>query len=112
MWPSVNVGTKDLSSVRLLTGSSHPKLAGAVADSLGIKLMECVVTSFSNTETRIKPSSAEESTFRGKHIFILQTGSYSSKLSVNDHIMELQLLMDACKRGGCKSLTLIIPCYP
>jgi ribose-phosphate pyrophosphokinase len=75
-------------------------------------LMECPVTTFSNTESRIKPSAGEENTFRGKHMFVIQTGSFSAGCSINDHVMETRLLMDACRRGGCKSITLVMPFYP
>ena len=102
----------NLENVRLITGNSHKTLATDIAAKLGIKLSECTVTSFSNTETRIKPSVDAESTFRGKDIFILFTGSYGEGRSVNDHLMEAMLLADACRRGSSKSITMIIPCYP
>ena len=73
LWPEILIPHSALSNVRLLTGNSHPKLAQSVAQKLSVKLMDCVVTAFGNTETRIKPGNNEENTFRGKDIFILQT---------------------------------------
>jgi len=104
--------TKELENVRLVAGSSHPELARHVAQLLGIKLTDMGVSYFSNTETRIQPTGDPESTFRGKRVFILQTGSASDKLRVNDHVMEVALMMDACRRGGCKEINLLVPCYP
>lgn len=112
MWPKLSFSPDWLENVRLITGRSHPELANAVAKDLGIRLMDCTVTTFSNTESRIKPSTGEDNTFRGKHMFVLQTGSFGNGCSVNDHVMETKLLMDACRRGGCKSITLVLPFYP
>lgn len=113
---------KGLDNVRLLAGNSHPVLAQRIAAELGIPLTDGGVSYFSNTETRIKPDSAAAGTFRGKSVFIIQTGSadlsedsvreFGQTRSVNDHIQEVLLLMDACRRGGCNDITLIIPCYP
>lgn len=36
--------------------------------------------------------------------------SFTTK--VNDHVMEMGLIMDALRRGGCKEIVLLIPCYP
>jgi ribose-phosphate pyrophosphokinase len=103
---------KALEDVRLVAGSSHPELASQVASLLGMKVTDMGVSYFANTETRIQPTAEPESTFRGKRVFILQTGSASEKLRVNDHVIEVCLIMDACRRGGCKEINLLIPCYP
>lgn len=103
---------KQLGDVRLVCGSSHPELAQAVATSLGIPLTDMGVSYFSNTETRIKPTDDPNSTFRGKRVFLLQTGSATTEHGVNDAVMEVALMMDACRRGGCEEVNLIIPCYP
>ena len=114
--------TKGLANVRLVAGNSHPELAMRVAADLGIGLTDGGVSYFSNTETCIKPDDAAEGTFRGKSVFILQTGcadmspesmaEFGQHRSINDHIIEVLLLMDACRRGGCNDITLLIPCYP
>lgn len=104
--------TKELEDVRLVCGSSHPQLAQQVAQMLGLKVTDMGVSYFSNTETRIQPTPEPESTFRGKRVFILQTGSATDKIRVNDNVMEVVLMMDACRRGGCKEINLLIPCYP
>jgi len=113
---------QNLENVRLVAGNSHPELAKSIADELGIKLIDCGISYFSNTETRIKPTAQANETFRGKSVFILQTGGadkseesmreFNQHRSVNDHVMELLLLMDACRRGGCSDITLLVPCYP
>jgi len=121
-WDIRDLSPSEMKNVRLVTGNSHPELAKRVAAELGIQLSEGGVSYFSNTETRIKPDGSAEGTFRGKSVFILQTGSadlsdesierFGQHRSVNDHLMETLLLMDACRRGGCNDITLLIPCYP
>lgn len=125
-WPPLDETESKLGSalknVKLLAGNSHPKLAKLVASHLGMSLSPCDITYFRNTETRIKNTTDESETFRGKDIFIIQTGCYDHSekakerfgmtLNINDYIMETLLMMDACRRGSCNSISLIIPFYP
>lgn len=98
--------------MRLVCGSSHPALGERIAEELGIPLMTMGLSRFSNGEVRIKPSSDPEFTLRGARVFVLQTGGSTPDGSINDYLVELLLIMDACRRGGCSELNLLIPCYP
>lgn len=116
-WRNASYTSSDLQKlrkVRLVTGRSHPELAAAVSKQLRIPLTDMGVGSFSNTETRINPTREANSTFRGKRVFVLQTGSFipSQGLTVNDTFMETLLIIDACVRGGCKEVVLLMPHYP
>jgi len=91
-------------SIRLLAGNSHPELAQSIADRLNITLTECVVKKFSNGEIDVK---IKESV-RDEDVFILQSGCGD----VNDHLMELLILISACKTASARRITAIIPCYP
>lgn len=97
-----------------ISGNSNKPLAQKIADSLFIELSKSQVTYFSNTESR--PIIAES--VRGKHVFILQTGAHNAtsndgrNLSVNDVIIDTLLIADAVTRSGCKTITLLCPCYP
>jgi ribose-phosphate pyrophosphokinase len=79
---------------------------------LGVPLTDTGITKFSNGEIRVKPSSEASATFRGKHVFIIQTGGGNVPTSVTEHVFEVTLMMDAVRRAGCSSITLIIPLYP
>ena len=95
----------------ILSCNSHPELANAISVKTGIPIIKYKNQQFANTEIKID---IQES-IRGKDIYIVQTGSSNKILfhkSINDHIMELCLLVDTCKRADVKSITLIIPCYP
>ncbi|ELU43753.1 eukaryotic translation initiation factor 2A [Rhizoctonia solani AG-1 IA] len=90
-------------SIKLLTGNSHPELAQAVAE-LNILLVPCVVKNFSNGEIDVKISES----VRDEDVFILQSGCFD----VNDNLMELLILISACKTASARRITAVIPCYP
>ncbi|VDC03874.1 unnamed protein product [Peniophora sp. CBMAI 1063] len=91
-------------SIKLLAGNSHPELAAAVSERLGAPLTPCTVTKFSNGETNVKISES----VRDEDVFIIQTSSGD----VNDHLMELLILVSACKGASARRITAVVPCYP
>ncbi|KAK4686194.1 ribose-phosphate pyrophosphokinase, partial [Tremellales sp. Uapishka_1] len=92
-------------SIKLLTGNSHPKLAEAVASRLGIALTPCHVSKFLSLETSVQIHSS----VRDEDVFILQS---PSPPDINDHLMELLIMISACKTASAKRITAVIPCYP
>ncbi|KAF7975022.1 hypothetical protein HWV62_10649 [Athelia sp. TMB] len=91
-------------SIRLLTGNSHPELAQAVAERLGVPLTPCTVKKFSNGEINVKISES----VRDEDVFIIQSGCSD----VNDMFMELLILISACKTASARRITAVIPCFP
>jgi len=91
-------------SIKLITGNSHSTLAADVADRLGIQLVPTTVKKFSNGETNVKIGWS----VRDEDVFIIQ----SSSPSVNDHFMELLILIHACKIASASRITAVIPCFP
>lgn len=93
-----------------LCGSSHPELGKTVSLLSGIHPVKCISEKFSNTEIRVEITE----NVRNRDMVLFQTGSYNLETgySVNDHLMETMILIDACRRSGVKSITLIMPCYP
>ncbi|UOR13976.1 ribose-phosphate diphosphokinase [Halobacillus amylolyticus] len=83
--------------------SSNQELAEDIASNLGIQLGECSVNQFSDGELKIN---IEESV-RGCDVFVVQ----STSESVNDHIMELLIMIDALKRASATSINVVIPYY-
>ncbi|WWD09179.1 hypothetical protein V865_007301 [Kwoniella europaea PYCC6329] len=92
-------------SIKLLTGNSHPRLAEAVAARLGIPLTPCHVSKFLSLETSVQIHSS----VRDEDVFILQS---PSPPDINDHLMELLIMISACKTASSKRITAVIPCYP
>lgn len=95
-------------TVRIISGTSNRELAEKIAAELNIPLTKCDITTFSNSETRIQ---LRESV-RGQHVYIVQTGGFNEKKSINDYLMETMLIMDSVRGAGAKDITLLCPCYP
>ncbi len=93
---------------KILNGNAHPQLAKQVARILGTKLTDCTVKKFSNSEVDVRINES----IRNNDVFIIQSGSFDQKNSVNDYLMETLILIDACRRSNAKSIILIMPCYP
>ena len=89
---------------------SHNDLASGISRTSGIPLIKVSSSMFANKEICVKI----QENIRNKDIFIIQTGVSDevSGFSVNDHIIETLILIDACKRAGVSSITLLMPCYP
>ncbi|CAP35094.2 Protein CBG17449 [Caenorhabditis briggsae] len=92
------------SGMVLLTGNSHPELAKMVSERLEIRLGEATVYNKTNRETSVDIKQS----VRGKHVFILQSGSKN----VNNDVMELLVLIYACKTSMSKTITVIMPYLP
>ena len=93
----------DKKKLCVFSGSANPELALEVAQKLGIELGHAVVSKFKNGETQVM---IDESV-RGRDVFILQSVSNP----VNEHLMELLIMIDACKRASARNITVIMPYY-
>ena len=80
------------SSLKIFSLKGNEPLAQEVADRVGIELGKCSVKRFSDGEIQIN---IEES-IRGCDVFIIQPTSNP----VNLHLMELLIMIDACKRAS------------
>ena len=83
--------------VKVFSGSSHPALAQAICERLGTEPAACELTKFSNGETSVSIGTS----IRNQDIYIVQSGSRR----INDSIMELLIMISACKGGSAKSIT-------
>ncbi|WP_082234545.1 ribose-phosphate diphosphokinase [Halobacillus massiliensis] len=91
------------SNLKIFSLRSNRALAEEIADNVGIELGECSVTEFSDGELQIN---IEESV-RGADVFVIQ----STSEPVNQHIMELLIMIDALKRASAESITVVVPYY-
>lgn len=87
----------------LLSGRSHPDLAEAVANDLGIDLSPTLAYDFANGEIFIR----FRESVRGTDAFVLQ----SHTTPINKWIMEQLIMIDALKRASAKRITVIVPFY-
>ena len=87
----------------LLTGNANPELAQKISKRLGVSLTEMDVFKFSNDNTFVKI----KENIRRREIFIVQPTCFP----VNDNIMELLIIMDACVRASAKTITAVVPYF-
>ncbi len=91
------------SNLCLMTGNANPELAKKIADHIGVDLFNTFVGRFNNGETQVMIGDS----IRGKDIFIVQPTSQP----VNDNLMDLLIMADACKRASAHSITAVVPYY-
>jgi len=92
-----------LDELKIFTGNGHPELANAVCDYLEIPLGQAEVFKFANDNSfvRIKEN------IRQRDVFIIQPTCFP----VNDNLMELLIMIDACKRASAGRITAVVPYY-
>ncbi|QDP38825.1 ribose-phosphate diphosphokinase [Radiobacillus deserti] len=95
-------GYKD-SSLKVFSLNSNQELAKEIANHIGIELGKCSVTTFSDGEVQIN---IEESV-RGCDVYVVQ----STSEPVNQHMMELLIMIDALKRASASSINIVMPYY-
>jgi ribose-phosphate pyrophosphokinase len=88
----------------LFSGGSNPELAEKIADRLGVTLGEVELKTFANGETYVR----YDDSIRGSDAFIIQSGSPP----VNDHLIELLIMIQAAKLASAKRITAVVPWYP
>ncbi|SHG40856.1 ribose-phosphate diphosphokinase [Ornithinibacillus halophilus] len=91
------------STLKVLTLNSNRGLAEEIASHIGTTLGKCTVSSFSDGEIQIN---IEESV-RGCDVYVVQ----STSTPVNQHIMELLIMIDALKRASARSINIVMPYY-
>lgn len=96
---------KEITRKRLMifSGRSYPELGRQIAGHLGIGLGKVELKTFSNGELYVR----YEESVRGSDAFVIQTCSEP----INDHIMELLLMIDALHRASAKRISAVIPYY-
>jgi ribose-phosphate pyrophosphokinase len=93
----------DPGEVRFFGGSSHPQLAAGIASCLGVPLEETTISRFSNDNLYIQLGAS----VRSRKVFILQ----SLSPPVNDHLMELLMMLDIVRSASAQELHAIIPYF-
>ena len=91
---------KDL---KIVTGNAHPVLANEIAGHLGIPLTVSDVRKFSDGEIFVEV----KENVRGADVFVIQP----TCMPVNDHLMELVIMVDALRRASARRITAVVPYY-
>lgn len=90
-------------NIKIFSGNSHPALAMQIASSLGLSLGKASVNTFSDGEISINIGES----VRGSDVFLVQ----STCEPVNNNLMELLIMIDACKRASAGRITAVIPYF-
>jgi ribose-phosphate pyrophosphokinase len=87
----------------LFTGSAHPELAASIEREAKIPHARCRIERFPDGEQAVRLLEP----VRQRHVILVQPLSPP----VNDHLMELLLLADACRRAAAQSIMALIPYF-
>ena len=93
----------DNSRLRLFSGSANVPLSQEVARYLGMDLGPMVRKRFADGEIYVQ---IQES-IRGCDVYLIQP----TCCPVNDHLMELLIMIDACRRASARQITAVLPYY-
>ena len=88
----------------LFSGRSNRPLAENIGRQLGVELGEVSLKTFANDETYCRYGES----IRGADVFIVQSGSPP----VNDHLVELLIMVQAAKLASAKRITAVVPWFP
>ena len=92
-----------LDELKVFTGNGHPVLAQSVCEYLDIPMGQAEVFKFANDNTFVRI----HENIRQRDVFIIQPTCYP----VNDNLMELLIMIDACKRASAGRITAVVPYY-
>ena len=90
-------------NIKVFCGNSNPSFAETVCRELNIDLGNGTVQTFSDGEVSVSLNE----TVRGADVFLIQ----STCKPVNDHLMELLVMIDACRRASAGRITAVIPYF-
>ena len=90
-------------NIKIFTGNSNPEFAKTVCKELGLPLGKSTVKTFADDEASV----SLEETVRGADVFLIN----STCKPVNDHLMELLVMIDACRRASAGRITAVMPYF-
>ena len=91
------------SDLVVFSGNSNKPLVKEICEYLEIPVGRCEVSRFSDGETQIEIAE----NVRGRDVFLVQ----STSTPVNDHLMELLIMIDAARRASAASITAVVPYF-
>ena len=90
-------------NIKIFCGNSNPKFAETICKALSIPLGQAEVKTFADGEVSVSLNE----TVRGADVFLVQ----STCKPVNDTLMELLVMTDACRRASAGRITAVIPYF-
>ena len=89
--------------LKIFSGSAHPELAKDIAEFLGVKPGQARLRRFPDTEVSFQI----DENIRGTDVFVIQP----TCAPVDEHLMELMIMIDAFRRSSAARITAVLPYY-
>jgi ribose-phosphate pyrophosphokinase len=89
--------------LKIFSGSAHPQLSKEIAEMLGLPLGQARLRRFPDSEVSFQI----DENIRGADVFIVQPTSNP----VDQHLMELLVMIDAFRRSSASRITAVVPYY-
>lgn len=89
---------------KIFSGQSHPDLSAAIMERLGMPASSVSIREYPNHEISLHLGSS----VRGHDVFLIQSGS----ANINDHLMELLIMIHSSKIASAARITAVIPYFP
>ena len=89
--------------LKVFSGSAHPQLAGDIAEFLGVELGQARLRRFPDSEVSFQI----DENIRGTDVFVIQP----TCAPVDEHLMELMIMVDAFRRSSAARITAVLPYY-
>ena len=93
--------------LKVFSGSAHPGLAREIADFLGVSPGQARLRRFPDSEISFQI----DENIRGTDVFVVQPTCATESGTVNDHLVELTVMIDAFRRSSAARITAVIPYY-
>jgi len=90
-------------NIKVFAANANPELAKSIANIIGVPVGNSCTRLFSDGEIGVDINE----TVRGSDVFLVQSTSYP----VNQHLMELLIMIDAFKRASAGRITAVIPYF-
>ncbi len=102
--PDMSTGFGEL---KIFSGSAHPDLTREIAAVLGVTPGQARLRRFPDTEVSFQI----DENIRGTDVFIVQPTCVNGTTSVDQHLMELMIMIDAFRRSSAARITAVVPYY-
>jgi ribose-phosphate pyrophosphokinase len=93
--------------LKVFSGSAHPDLTREIAAFLGVPVGQARLRRFPDTEVSFQI----DENIRGTDVFVVQPTCATTRGSVDQHLMELMIMVDAFRRSSASRITAVLPYY-
>jgi ribose-phosphate pyrophosphokinase len=93
--------------LKIFTGSAHPELTREIAAVLGVQTGQARLRRFPDTEVSFQI----DENIRGTDVFVVQPTCANGTVSVDQHLVELMIMIDAFRRSSAARITAVLPYY-